>query len=151
MKAKEYLQQIQKCDKRIENRLSMLKMLRDLATSVTSVMKDTPVQGGGANDKIGNANDKIGNAIVNIISLENEINAEVDKFVDLKREAMRAIDKIDPPYSCILYKRYFEYQTWEQIAVDMNFCFRHTVRLHGIALKMLDGVLAKGNEDENVD
>ena len=134
MKAKEYLQQIQKCDKRIENRLSMLKMLHDLATSVTSVMKDTPVQSG-------RANDKIGNAIVNIISLENEINAEVDKFVDLKREAMRAIDKLDPPYSCILYKRYFEYQAWEQIAVDMNFSFRHIVRLHGVALKILEDVL----------
>lgn len=144
MKAKEYLQQIRKCDKRIENRLSMLKMLHDLATSVTSVMKDTPVQGGGASDKVGNA-------VTKIVCLENEINAEVDRFVDLKREAMVAIDKLDSPYSCILYKRYFEYQTWEQIAVDMNFCFRHTVRLHGVALKMLEDVLAKGHEGENVD
>lgn len=143
MKAKDYLQQIRKCDRRIENRLSMLKTLHDLATSVTSAMKDTPVQGGGASDKVGNA-------VTSIVCLENEINAEVDRFVDLKREAMGAIDKLDPPYSCILYKRYFEYKTWEQIAVELNFCFRHVVRLHGVALKMLEDVPVKGCENEDV-
>ena len=138
MNAKEYLSQIRKCDKRIDNKLSMLKTLHDLATSVTSAMKDTPVQSSGVNDKIGNT-------VVKIVDLENEINAEVDKFVDLKREAMRFIDKLDPPYSCILYKRYFEYESWEQIAVELNFSFRHVTRMHGTGLTMLEKIL-KENE-----
>ena len=130
MNAKEYLLQIRKLDRQIDDKVSMLKSLYDCVTSVTSVMQDTPVKGSGAGDKIGNT-------VAKIVDLQAEVNADVDRYVDLKCEAMARINKLDPPYSCILYKRYFEYKSWEQIAVELNFSFRHVTRMHGVALKKM--------------
>ena len=88
MRAKEYLQQIRKCDRTIENKLSELKSLRDLALSVTSEMKANVVQTSGAGDKVGNTVSKI-------VDLQDEINADIDRFVDLKREVMKVIDQLE--------------------------------------------------------
>lgn len=129
MNPKTYLQQIRKCDKMIENKLSELESLRELCLSVTSTWKEDVVQSSGSGDKLGDA-------IAKIIDLQNEINEDVDRFVDLKREIMTVIDKLDDPCMIeILYKRYFKYEKWEQIAYEMNYGYQWTCKLHGKALQ----------------
>lgn len=48
---------------------------------------------------------------------------------------------LDPTYHDILHRRYIEGQTFELIAVEMNYSWRHTVRLHGEALMEIDKIL----------
>lgn len=135
MTAKEYLSQIRKCDNQINNKLAEIKRLREFATSITSTLKEDVVQSGsGGKSRVAEAVDKI-------VDLEREINADIDKLVDLKREIMAVIDQIDSPYRDILYKRYYQYATWEQISVEMNYSYRHTTRMHGRALLKLKDVL----------
>lgn len=134
MKAKEYLQQIRKCDRIIENKLSEIDSLRGLAESVTSTWKEDAVQSSGATDKLGDT-------VAKIVDLQTEINADIDTLVDLKREIMSVIDRLEAPFCDLLYKRYFQFLKWEEIAVGMNCSFRHVIRMHGTALKMVEHVL----------
>ena len=127
MKAKEYLQQIQKCDRMIENKLSEIDSLRGLAESVTSTWKEDIVQSSGAGDELGDT-------VAKIVDLQNEINADIDKLVDLKREIMVVIDQLEAPFCDLLYKRYFRFMKWEEIALEMGYTYQWVCQLHGKAL-----------------
>ena len=83
--------------------------------------------------------DKFTNPISKIIELEQEINEDIDKLVDLKRVARKAIEQLDDDVEkMVLYKRYFENKTFEQISVEMNYSWRRIHQLHSDALTNLE-------------
>ena len=129
MTAKEYLKRIKKIDNLINAKIEEIDNLKEFAKNISAVNSESEkVQSG--------QGDKIGNAVAKIVDLEREITDEVDYLVDLKRKIKSEIDKIEnADYVNILYKRYFEYKTWERIAVDMNYTMRWVQKLHGNALK----------------
>ena len=128
MSAKAYLQSIEKMNAQIEYKQREVESLRDLLLKITGSIEQDRVQNSMNNDKTGDT-------IAKIVDLQNEINSEIDALVDRKREIMQLLDEIDPKSSCLLYKRYFEFKTWEQIAVEMGYSYRQVTRLHGKALK----------------
>lgn len=129
MNPKEYLSQVRKYDRLINNKLETIASLRSLVTSVTIELKSDVVQSSGTKDKMASA-------VERIIDLEREIDRDIDQLVNLKREVMSVIDKIgDPVLIDILYKRYFRYEKWEEIAIEMNYSYRQVTRLHGQALQ----------------
>jgi DNA-directed RNA polymerase specialized sigma subunit len=75
-------------------------------------------------------------AVCKIVDLQNEINRDIDRLVDLKRELVAVIKAVeDTEYQTLLEKRYLCFQTWEQIAVDMGYNVRHLYRIHDEALE----------------
>ena len=65
-----------------------------------------------------------------------EINAEIDKFVDEKHLIINQIQALnDPKHIELLYKRYVEFKRLEAVAVEMNYTYQYIVELHGYALK----------------
>ena len=75
-------------------------------------------------------------AVCKIVDLQNEINRDIDRLVDLKRELVAAIKAVEnTEYQTLLEKRYLCFQTWEQIAVDMGYNVRHLYRVHEEALE----------------
>lgn len=132
MTAKEYLDQAYRLDQRINSKLEQVLSLRDLTTKATATMSDTPGGGGSRNVF------KMQDIIAKIIDLENEINADIDQLVDLKREMVAAIKAVEnPEYQTLLELRYLCFKTWEQIAVEMNYSIQHIYRLRDRALKMI--------------
>ena len=74
-------------------------------------------------------------AIAKIIDLQAEINNDIDRLVDLKREIVTVIKAVgNTEYQTLLEKRYLCFLTWEQIAVDMGYNVRHLYRIHEEAL-----------------
>ena len=74
--------------------------------------------------------------VAKIVDLEAEINRDIDRLVDLKREIVGVIKSIsNPEYQTLLEKRYLCFLTWEQIAVDMNYGIDNIYKLHSKALK----------------
>lgn len=134
MTAKSYLSQIRKCDTLIRNKLQEVQSLKELILSVTSVLKDDVVSGGGDSDKVGTI-------VCKIVELQEEINEQIDRLVDLKDEAMKIIDGINGALCDVLYRRYFCYETWEQIAVGMGYTYQWVCKLHGKALLEVDKLL----------
>lgn len=137
--AKEYLLSIKRYDTIIDAKQREIDDLYALITRVTPVLKTDVVSGGGSQDKIGNA-------IAKITDLQAELNRDIDHFVDLKREVAAKLSKVTrAEYYEILHKRYFEYQSLEQIAVSMNYTYRWIRRLHGRALNVFGKIM---NEEE---
>lgn len=132
MTAKEYLSQAFHIDRRINSKLEQLQALRDLATRTNMPLSDMP---GSPNRNI----TKMEDAIVKIVDLSEEIDADVDRLVDLKVEITHAIKKVDDTECALLLElRYLCYKTWEQIAVELGYDIRHIYRLHHFALQKVE-------------
>ena len=128
MTVKEYLGQAYRLDQRINSKLEQVLSLRELTTKATATMSDMP--GGGSRNVY-----KMQDIIGKIVDLENEINADIDKLVDLKREMVAVIKAVEnPEYQTLLELRYLCFKTWEQIAVYMGYELRYLHKLHQRAL-----------------
>ena len=132
MTAKEYLSQAYRLDQRIDAKIEQVASLRNLAAKATSTLSDVAPSG------TRNVH-RMEDIIIKIIDLENEINADIDILVDLKREIMAAIRSIhDPDYCTVLELRYLCFKPWEQIAVEMGYSIDNVYKLHRMALKTLE-------------
>ena len=140
MTAKEYLSQARFLDDRINSKIQQISSLNELATKCTATISDMPhsPNSGGST---------MADAVCKIIDLQEEINKDIDRLVDLKREIMGVIKAVpNVEYQTILEKRYLCFISWEQIAVDMNYSIQHIHRMHSSALKEI--VVPKQDESK---
>lgn len=132
MTNKEYLAQAYRIDQRINSKLEQIISLRDLSTKATSTLSDMP---GSATRNV----HSMENVVTKMIDLENEINEDIDTLVDLKKEFVSIIKKVNnTEYQTLLELRYLCFKTWEQIAVDMGYDLRYIHKLHNRALEDCD-------------
>lgn len=135
MNAKEYLTQIKKLNVLIENKLTEVERLRDRAESVTACV-------GGEKVKSTSRSDNMENTIIKLIDMSRAIEKEVDKLVELKTEATHVIDMLDKADEInLLYKRYIQFKTWEQIAEEMDYSLQGIYKMHGFALQKVQKIL----------
>lgn len=133
--AKEFLQQIKLHDARIDRNLEELDNLRAMTTKITATWKDDVVSGTGNQDKLGAA-------VAKIVDLQAEIDKDIDAYIDMKRKVWDLLNGIKNPEQLqILYKRYFKYEHWEQIACEMNMTYRNVCYIHGRALQAVSELL----------
>nr|DAR71967.1 MAG TPA: Protein of unknown function (DUF1492) [Caudoviricetes sp.] len=129
METKEYLQQIGRYDRLINNKLVELAQYRSMACSVSAVKNDERVQSSPSYDTM----DKI---VSKIEQMENEIDMLVDRYIDNKRIIISQIDSMpDEMTYQILFSRYVEQKTFEKMAIEMNYCYKQIIRRHGKALQ----------------
>ena len=132
MTAKEYLGQAYRLDQRIDSKLEQIISLNQLATKCTSIISEMP---GSPNRNTSTMAD----AIAKIIDLEVEINADIDKLVDLKHEIVSLIKAVNnSEYQTLLELRYLCFHTWEQIAVEMHYSSKWIRKLHDSAMDVVD-------------
>lgn len=131
MTAKEYLQQLERADVIIEQKMKEQADLEELSKCVQAIDygKDR-VSSSGTGDA------PFVNPVLKIVMLEQEINAEIDKYVDLKRKITGEIQSLqDPQFIKVLFKRYVEYKGFDKIAVELECSERNVYTIHGQALK----------------
>lgn len=80
-------------------------------------------------------------AVAELVDSEKKACAEVMALCKTEGQVISTIEKVKEPYSTLLYERYVNCKTWEQIAVDMGYSYRQTTRLHGAALIAVKDVL----------
>ena len=135
MPAKDFLSQAYRIDQRINSKLEQVQSLRELATKATATLSDNPASG---SRNVHSMSD----IIAKMIDLENEINADIDRLVDLKREIVTVIKRVaNPEYQTLLELRYLCFKSWEQIAVVMSYNSRHVFKLHDAALQKIESAL----------
>ena len=127
--AKEFLNQGFRINERINSKLEQVAMLRELAVKTSNTLSDMP----------GNPNkgrSRVEETLTRIYDLEEDINKDIDRLVDLKKQIMDAIESVkDPQESLLLNLRYLNFLTWEEIAFEMGFTVRNVHMLHSKALK----------------
>ena len=131
MTAKEYLSQAFHIDQRISSKLSQVMRLREAATNCTATLTDMPRPDSPSRQQMADT-------ICKIVDLEREINEDIDRLVDLKAEARRAINAVsDPDQQLILELRYLCYKPWNEIMTELGYSDPTIYRLHGEALKRI--------------
>lgn len=131
MSAKEYLSQAMYIDQRINSKLEQVMKLRETATKVTATLSDMP--------RPDSPNyQSMEETIVKIVDLENEINRDIDRLVDLKAEVHDVISQLDSPdQQLVLELRYLCFKQWSEI-MEIMCCSEPTVyRIHGEALRKI--------------
>ena len=129
MNTKTYLSQARYLDMRIKSKLQQIDSLNELATTCTSVLTGMPHNPSGSVSRMADA-------VCKIVDLQNEINRDIDKLVELKREIMGVIKAVaNPDFQTLLEKRYLCFLSWEKIAVDMGYDLRYVHKLHTQALE----------------
>lgn len=84
-------------------------------------------------------NSRLEDTVVKIIDLQEEINRDIDKLVDLKRDIVKAIKRVKKPeYQILLELRYLCFKTWEEIAVKMNCSIDNVFKMRNKALKIFE-------------
>lgn len=144
MKAINYLKQIKSLDAKINADIEELASLEALATRTTSVLGGDRVQSSGSQQKMADC-------VTKIVAMKDQINEEIDRFIEYKNKARELLSECDSECITLISKRYFQFKTWEEIAVDMNFTYQWVSGgLHQKALaqvqKALDGRMEKSNE-----
>ena len=144
MKAINYLKQIKMMDAKIDSDILEIAQLETLATKTTSVMGGERVQSSGSQEKMADC-------VVKIVDMKEHLQKEIDRFIDYKNDARKMMaESCDADCCRLLYKRYFQDSTWEQIAVEMEFTYQWVSGgLHQRALAQLQKALdERKNEDE---
>lgn len=131
MTAKQYLRQAYRLNELIDSDLQELDQLRDLATSVSS-----PNLSGMPHSPNRNIEPAFVRCLPKIIDLENKVNDEIDRYVDLKDEIRTVINALkDNDEKALLKYRYINFCTWEIICEKLNVSLRTVHRIHASALQ----------------
>ncbi|SHI24363.1 hypothetical protein SAMN02745823_03826 [Sporobacter termitidis DSM 10068] len=122
---KAWLRRYVDLNRAINQKLLEIEGQRALCEKVTAVITDMPKGGGSTKE----------DTYIKLCDMITETNAEVDRYVDMRKEIVGVIRTAPGlTYQTLLSLRYLDGKTWEQIAVDMNYTYQWVCKLHGDAL-----------------
>ena len=123
---KQYLRRYQEAKKRAKRIQEEIDALRSRETSPVGLGDGLP-HGSGTSDLSGYA--------ARLDELLRELAAEQEMQMIVYREIRQQIGTVsDATEQEILSRRYLLGQSWEKIAVEMKYSYRHVTKLHGYAL-----------------
>ena len=132
MRAKEYLSQIETLERKAHRAALDVNKYRQLAVSIGIDTSKEYVQSSG--DK-----DTVGNAAIKILDAEREAEEHVKRYVERKKIIIRQIEEIgSQDYADVLFYRYVEYMTFQDLASLMHYSERQIYRMHDKALTVFD-------------
>ena len=134
MNAKDYLLQIQKLDKLIENKLQEVAHWKAVATGTTVCSEGDRVQSSGSKQKMADA-------ICRYMQMEDEINAAIDRLVDTKQEIIETIEQLSIDEYDLLHKIYVQKKELYEAAMEMDRSYRWATSVHGRALANVQKIL----------
>ena len=137
MNAKDFFQRNYYLEQRVNSRLRRLSDLRQLAGRVTSSLGREPVSGSADVHNLDGT-------IAKIVDMECEINEEIDRLVDAKRESMAVIRQVEhPDQQLVLELRYLDFKSWPSIAEEMGLSPRWVQTLHERALAAVENIFSQ--------
>ena len=134
MTAEEYLKQIRRIDRLINNKIAEQQQLFAIATSITAATDGEAIRPSGVSDKVGKG-------ATLLADLSAEIDVLVDRFVDLRNECIEKIEAIEPKeplYYAILHGKYIQYKTLREIATIEGYSPQYIREQHRKALEYFE-------------
>ncbi len=130
MTLKEYLSRYRFLDAAINAKLKQCEALRQKAQTA----------GGNTGSGIHNSQpyDRVGEITARIVDLEQEINEDIDRLINIQAEISSAIHTVQElRLRTILEMRYINCMTLEEIAKHMHYSYPQIRRLHEKALRQI--------------
>lgn len=136
-----FLEQPEKLDIQIRNKLIEKQQWHDIALGITANMDGECVQSTGAKSKMADAINKC-------VDMEAEIDSLVDELIGAKKEVIQTIEKLDSPTEYnILHMRYIQYLSLQEIADHYNRDYGWVTTTHGRALKNVKVLLERRTKE----
>ena len=141
MTAKEYLQQVGRLDEKIRQLEREIEGLRAAEVSLRSPWPDGLPRGTGIGDPVGREAALVADKIR---GLEERVMRKRGELFSKRLEVIETLGEMtDPTLNRLLWAKYVDGQTWEQIAVDLSYTYRHIINLHGKALEAMEEILER--------
>jgi hypothetical protein len=138
LKPKEYLQQVQKLDVMINQKIAEKSELGKFDGISGIDYSGDKVQSSSNGDA------PFTKIVERIIDIEKEIDDMIDQYVNLKHQIINEIQSLpNVTYIDVLYKKYIEYKRLEVIAVEMNYSYQYVRVMHGYALQEFEKAVLK--------
>jgi DNA-directed RNA polymerase specialized sigma24 family protein len=141
MNAKEFLRQVEKLDRLIENKMVEVQQWRAIAKNTTTTLSADRVQSS-------HNPQKIQDAICKYMDLEAEINRDIDALVDAKSDVLRVIEQLGATDYDVLHKIYVQGLTLQDVASAYDRAYGWATTRHGIALKRVQRILDKRKDTQ---
>lgn len=136
MGIKHQLKQIRLIDLEVKSKMEELDRLNNSFLKSPS-LKEINVQ----ESKVSLKDD----AYVKIINLNDYINDQVDKLIDLKYELIKAIEQLDDSKErTIIWMKYISSKGWDEIAEELQISKTTLFILHDEAIKKIEKCTKKG-------
>ena len=113
MTTKDYLNQISRLNRMINNKLTEITQLRELSYSISAI---------GSEEKVMSSSDpdKIGSTYAKIDEMEHNLDNMIDEYIEKKDLIIGQIDSMEnEDYYNILFSRYIEKKTFEVIIFSL--------------------------------
>lgn len=135
--AQKYLEQVEKLDAIIENKLIEKQQWMSVALGITANMDGERVQSSGRKSKMADAVDKC-------IDIDEEINARVDELISVKREVIKVIESVESPIEYnLLHMKFVQFLSLQEIADHYGKSYDWATTTQGRALASVQKILDK--------
>ena len=122
---------------RRESLLREIERLRESLTGITAPLKDDPVQGSGAADRMADT-------VARIVDAEEALEPALSEINGKIKEIMAAIDSVpDEMGKTVLTLRYIEGLDWISVSERISYEERQTFVIHGRALAAVNRWLSR--------
>lgn len=129
MTTKQYLGQIERLNRMIENKVIEVGQIRSMACNISAPIDKELVQSSSSYDKIGEK-------VARLVDLENETDELIKSFVEKRKHIISQIDSIDrKEYYLVLTYRYVQFMDFKEIFLKMGISERNMYYYYGQALK----------------
>lgn len=134
MKAQEFLQQLKKLDKMIENKLAEKEQWRSIATGITAPTNGERVQSSGNGQKLENA-------VIKFVDIEKEIDVCIDRLITIKQDVITVIEQLNTREYDLFHKMYVQFMTLQDVAEMYNNSISWAKGIHRSGLKKVQNIL----------
>lgn len=132
--AREYLEQYKALEARVRILQAEVERIRTDAEGLHINLDATP-KGSGKNDKLARL-------AIMLAERETELQEELTKAWSVRIDIVKNLEALqDHKQQTLLYAKYIEGKTWETIAYEMGYTWRHCHRIHGRALQKLESII----------
>lgn len=133
--ARQYLEQLQELDTNINQDLERLEDMKTNACSTGGIdysaerVQTSP------------SGDTLCKQVTNYVALNDEINAEINRFSDAKEQIIKQIRGLhDARYSQVLFKVYVQFKTLKVASGEMGMSYQYVRNLHRAALARFEEI-----------
>ena len=131
MTSLDYLSEAYRLDLRIDSKLGQIASLNELAEKCSSSITGMP-------HDPSHSVSSMADAVAKIVDLQAEIDGDIHRLIDIKRQIVAAIKAVDnKECQTLLELRFLCGHSWEEVAAKMGYSIQHTYRMRDLALKKI--------------
>ena len=131
MTSLDYLSEAYRLDLRIDSKLGQIASLNELAEKCSSSITGMP-------HDPSHSVSSMADAVAKIVDLQTEIDGDIHRLIDIKRQIVAAIKAVDnKECQALLELRFLCGHSWEEVAAKMGYSIQHTYRMRDLALKKI--------------